>query len=269
MEKYIVIEKRVGETPLQALERFRALKKELKDAPLAYAGRLDPMASGKLLVLIGNECKRQVVYHGLDKEYEFEILFGVRSDTNDILGIIDSCTPQRVDEHRLRILIQRLVGPIELPYPHFSSKTVRGKPLFAWTLEGKLDEIHIPTKKSTIYVLKLADLYQLKKGDIRKDVLKRIDSLPTVTEPSKELGDDFRRVSVKSSWGRHLDSAAPTEFTIAKFRCIVSSGTYMRTLAELIAQELGGCGLAFSIKRTKLGTYIPLFGKFGLWKKQY
>ena len=46
------------------------------------------MASGKLLILIGDECKNQKKYFGLDKEYEFEVLFGVESDTGDVLGLI-------------------------------------------------------------------------------------------------------------------------------------------------------------------------------------
>jgi tRNA U55 pseudouridine synthase TruB len=40
-----------------------------------------PMASGKLLVLLGEECKHQENYHSLDKEYEFSVLLGIGSDT--------------------------------------------------------------------------------------------------------------------------------------------------------------------------------------------
>jgi tRNA U55 pseudouridine synthase TruB len=48
-----------------------------------------------------------------------------------------------------------------------------------------------------------------------------------------------------------------------KIRATVSSGTYMRTLAEKIADEvLEDYGLAFSIKRTKIGEYKKT--KFGL-----
>ncbi|MCA9363758.1 hypothetical protein KC727_00880, partial [Candidatus Kaiserbacteria bacterium] len=87
MQRYATIEKRIGETPLEAAERLRVTLGLSADIPLAYAGRLDPMASGKLLVLIGDECKKQEQYHTLDKEYTFEVLFGVRSDTADVLGI--------------------------------------------------------------------------------------------------------------------------------------------------------------------------------------
>ena len=51
MPPYILIEKREGQTPLQALDELRIARPELAEVSLTYAGRLDPMASGKLLVL--------------------------------------------------------------------------------------------------------------------------------------------------------------------------------------------------------------------------
>ncbi|MBP6881408.1 MAG: hypothetical protein KBC35_02175 [Candidatus Pacebacteria bacterium] len=49
----------------------------------------------------------------------------------------------------------------------------------------------------------------------------------------------------------------PDSYTIAHFRCVASSGTYMRSLAHLIGQKLSTCGLAWHIHRTKIGTYEP------------
>lgn len=87
MEPYVVLYKKVGQTPLHVLEAYKNEHPELANVPMAYAGRLDPMAEGKLLVLQGDECKVQEKYHSLDKEYEFEVLFGVSSDTADVLGL--------------------------------------------------------------------------------------------------------------------------------------------------------------------------------------
>jgi len=53
---------------------------------MTYAGRLDPLAEGLLLVLTGEECKNKEKYLGLDKEYEVDVLFGFATDTYDILG---------------------------------------------------------------------------------------------------------------------------------------------------------------------------------------
>ena len=62
-EKYITLEKAVGETPLSCAEAYRSAHPELEGTPMAYAGRLDPMASGRLLILLGDECKNQANYH--------------------------------------------------------------------------------------------------------------------------------------------------------------------------------------------------------------
>ncbi|MCE9548798.1 tRNA pseudouridine(55) synthase TruB, partial [Candidatus Nomurabacteria bacterium] len=84
MKKVIVLNKKEGETPLQALDKFRVKNKEYKYIKMTYAGRLDPMASGLLLALAGEETKNKEKYLKLKKEYDFEVLFGFATDTYDI-----------------------------------------------------------------------------------------------------------------------------------------------------------------------------------------
>jgi tRNA U55 pseudouridine synthase TruB len=68
----ILIDKKVGETPLELINRIRIEMPELKDERLSYAGRLDPMAEGQMLILVGDENDNREKYLGLDKEYEAE-----------------------------------------------------------------------------------------------------------------------------------------------------------------------------------------------------
>ena len=61
----VFIEKKIGETPKEIIDRY---KKENKDVIKAsYAGRLDPMANGLMILLINNECKQQDKYLKLNK----------------------------------------------------------------------------------------------------------------------------------------------------------------------------------------------------------
>ncbi|MFT7507662.1 MAG: tRNA pseudouridine(55) synthase [Acidimicrobiales bacterium] len=270
MQKYVVLEKKVGQTPLQCSDVYKEAHPELKGVSMTYAGRLDPMASGKLLILLGEECKNQTAYHGLDKEYEFEVLFGVRSDTADVLGRLTSCDSTTISTADCRAVTKKLIGEIELPYPHFSSKTVQGKPLHTWTLEGRINEIEIPTKLSIIHSLKCTDLLTQTRKEAHQYATAKIETIPKVTELRKAIGNDFRRVDVRKDWKLFKETGALEDiFYIAKFTCIASSGTYMRTLGEVIAKEVGTCGLAYSIHRTKIGTYkkIPLLG--GFWIKEF
>ncbi len=269
LPKYVVLEKRIGETPLQALRRYQQEHPQLADVPLAYAGRLDPMASGKLLVLIGEECKRQARYHGLDKEYEFEVLFGSRSDTGDILGLIEGVGSTRIGPAALRAAARGLTGPLSLPYPHFSARTVQGKPLHVWTLEGRLAEIEIPMAHTVIHNLSLLSLREVAAEQVYDDALARIDSILPVTEESKALGRDFRRHEVRAAWQAWLEAHKGQRVQIARLRCVASSGTYMRSLAGEIARRLGTDGLAYSIHRSTIGIYRPLPFGFGFWRKRF
>ncbi len=142
MPKYVVLDKKVGETPLFLAEKFRSENSWVGDKKLAYAGRLDPMASGKLLVLVGDECKRQEKYFALDKEYTFEVLLGFSSDTGDVLGMAtqDKHSPT-IPNDQLKGVTEKFTGNLSMPFPVYSSKTVKGKPLFLWTLENRLEEI--------------------------------------------------------------------------------------------------------------------------------
>lgn len=270
MPPYARIEKRVGETPLQALEQFRSREGIPLETPLAYAGRLDPMASGALLILIGDECKRQEHYHGLDKEYYFEVLFGVGSDTGDVLGIIrhdeEYTTTPTTEE--LRTTASNVQGTLTLPYPSFSSKTVAGKPLHTWTLEGRLDEIDIPTYTNTVYKLELCALNTVPLDELVATARTKIDTLPPVTDVRKAIGNDFRRSDVRASWDAFHALKQRPSYPVAQFRCIAQSGTYMRTLAEEIARRVGTIGLAYSIHRNTIGIYQSLPFGLGLWRKR-
>ena len=308
MQRYAVVYKAVGETPLEAIKRYRRENPEIiyepvedfwmkmplleavrrrsrmwqygdeakppkerqtrqkyQPVPMAYAGRLDPMASGKLLILIGDECKKQEKYHGLDKAYRFEVLLGTESDSGDVLGIIDWRKCDLVDKKRLVGAAKSLVGEISLPYPRFSSKTVAGKPLHLWTLENRLDEIAIPIANTRVYRLKLLDLRTESADDVYQTVSEKIETIPEVTEESKRLGADFRRRDVRLSWQVWRENHKNQNCQIATFECTVSSGTYIRSLAPEIARRVGAVGLAYSIERTEIGRYLG----FGFWSKKY
>ncbi len=220
LRRYIVLEKKVGETPLSCAEAWRQQQPtEYQTAPLAYAGRLDPMASGKLLILIGEECKKQTAYHGLDKRYEFSVLCGASSDTADILGRLQfSAVPPMIDQERIRQVINTMVGTISLPYPIFSAKTVRGKPLHMWTLENRLSEITVPLQTSTIFSLKLVRRETKSRLSIFEESLEKINLIPPVTDERKAIGNDFRRQDVRSDWHHFKEAGHITDrYTILHF----------------------------------------------------
>ena len=241
-----------------ALEAWRAAHPEYQKVPASYAGRLDPMASGKLLVLFGEECKRQKEYVGLDKQYDVEVLLDVASDTGDVLGITQySGKKTPVDNSVLREIIGREVGAHMRPYPRYSSKTVQGKPLFLHTLEGNADGITIPEHEEHIYRIALRDVTSLSSRELQDRITELLSRAPVSDEPSKRLGANFRIDDVRASWQRVFETAHTASFVVVTLCVTCGSGTYMRSLAGRIGEGLGTSGLALSIHRRKIGRYYP------------
>ncbi|MBA3789400.1 hypothetical protein H0X32_03350 [Patescibacteria group bacterium] len=266
---YVVLHKKRGETPLETLEAWKSQHSALAGIPTSYAGRLDPMAEGKLLVLLGDECKKQDQYTKLDKEYEIEVLLDMKTDTGDVLGIGEYGGKVTFpDRAALRPVLSHELGPRSHRYPIFSSKTVNGKPLFLYALEGTLSEITIPEHIETIYRIIHENSYRLSTIELKKRLDELLAHIPRSDEPSKILGADFRQDAVRARWNEIFKTLPNRQFEILKLRVICASGSYMRTLAERIGTSLGTTGLALSINRTKIGKFTSL-GPVNFWSKQY
>lgn len=256
-----IINKKVGETPLEALQKYTNEK-------ATYVGRLDPMASGKLLVLTGEETKQKNQYQNLDKEYVVEILLDIESDTGDILGMPVSTLQQT--EVSAKIVTKALkteIGTQNLPYPAFSSRTVDGKPLFMYALEKKLDAIEIPTHEETIYGIKLLSIRAISSKNLLKLIAEKLSLAPVSDDPRKVLGADFRQEEIKKEWQKLLKEDSQS-YQIIKIRVICGTGAYMRTLAGRLGKKFGTKALALSIHRTKIGIYKKLFS-IPFWAKTY
>ncbi|MDB5244573.1 MAG: ine55 [Parcubacteria group bacterium] len=226
------------------------------------------MASGKLLILLGEECKRQTAYTKLDKEYEIEILLGVGSDTGDVLGLVEAAPRLPVVRTtQLKKALKKEEGAQVHAYPVFSSKTVGGKPLFLHALEAGLDTITIPTHTEHLYQIRYRDFYELKANQLFDRVDLLLQKVPHSMASSKKLGRDFRIEEVKLCWGA-VALAGVKSFWVIRLRVVCGSGTYMRSLSERIGANLGTSALALSIHRTRIGKYLPL-GPFGFWYKSY
>src|SRR6266481_5994392 len=199
--KVLPIYKPRGLTPLQTLNLLRVKFPEYKNAVLSYAGRLDPMAEGVLLVLIGetaNKKESREKYLGLDKEYEVEILLGIETDTYDILGKVTSKKLEAPDTEKFSEKLEKYTGVFEQPYPPYSSKPVLGKPLFVWARENRLSEIHIPTKSVTIFDIKLLNISKISTQKILEEVIK----------DAHDVVGDFRQEEIKKTWQKSFENTS-------------------------------------------------------------
>jgi len=247
----ITINKPIGETPLEAIEQARKQHGISQSTKMAYAGRLDPMASGLLLVLVGDECKARKAYEALDKEYEFEILLGIETDTYDVLGVIEDRGHKDADLVKNTSLelvssqLKKFIGAFEQEYPPYSSVRVSGHPLYWWARKGRLEEVAIPAKKVSAYETELMSSTKISAPDIVSTALERIE----------RVSGDFRQDEIIRGWKTFGERQARQEFPLHKARIVCSSGTYVRSICHHIGGQLGCGGLAYSIKRTRVGKY--------------
>jgi tRNA pseudouridine(55) synthase len=264
----VVLDKPRGETPLETLERWKESHPQFASLPASYAGRLDPMASGVLLVLLGNECKKQAAYTGLDKEYEIEVVLDFSTDTGDALGLPRYDSIETILPTDISGVLRSLEGTYSVPYPTFSSKTVDGIPLFRYALEGTLDTIEIPEHMETIHRITQLGVQRLSNAELEDRLVNALSVVPRSDDPGKGIGADFRQDVIRAGWRALMGGIPEREFSVLKLRVASGSGAYMRTLAERLGAALGTTGFALSIRRTRIGKRKKI-GPFAFWSKQF
>lgn len=244
MNKVVSIWKPVGLTPLEAISKFKELNEIYSKEKISYAGRLDPMAEGILILLIGDENKKREKYLELDKTYESEIVFGVSTDSYDSLGkIVDQDIARKPTETEIKEVLNSFIGERIQDYPPYSSKTVKGKPLFWWARNNKLNEIIIPKRKIEIYSMSLMDFNKISGKESAIKIIEKI----------RKVEGDFRQDDIIEGWKKFTEENKSNIFLKIKINVECSSGTYIRSIASELGKILEVPAFAYSIKRVKIG----------------
>ncbi len=242
--KTIPVYKPVGISPYDLIKELKEKYPKIKDKKMAYAGKLDPIAEGVVLLVIEEELKRFKKYLNLDKEYEGEILFGFSSDTYDILGMPEK-KESDVEIEKVKEALKDLVGDFTFTIPPFSSYEIKKKPLFWWALNNKLEEITLPQKKAKIYSLDIIETRRIEKKELKKEINTKIT----------KVKGDFRQKEIKDKWNDIFKEEDKTDYLLVKIKVSCSSGCYVRSIAHEVGNTLNSGGVLFHLKRNKVGEY--------------
>lgn len=215
--KYI---KKVGETPLEMLDRVRKEFPKLKEEKLSYAGRLDPMAEGEMLVLVGEENKKAREHFKYDKEYIATFIIGTQTDTGDALGKIINKDLNPQNKEVIQKQIKNLKDIKSQTYPWFSGQTVDGIKLFDH-FKSSNTNIERPSQKIEIKEVEFISLKEEPTTDI----------LDYINKTIKKVRGDFRQGEILSDW-QNFSQIAPEKIQVFEIKITVSSGTYIRGLTE-------------------------------------
>ncbi len=244
----VILYKPLSVTPFELVKAYRLYAKIPNYVPVGYAGRLDPQAEGILILLVGEENKERKTYERLSKSYDFSVLFGIESDTYDIMGLpLFQKQHASITTNKIHDILPHFLGAWDQKYPPYSSVRVNGKPLFYWARKQQLTQIHIPSKKIAITDLKLLNSDE--------SVLIK-DLIPHIVQRVSRVQGNFRQAQIIEAW-KLIEKLHPNQSVkLVHFSVSASNGLYVRSLARDIGKVLKTSSLAWSIKRTSVGKYL-------------
>jgi tRNA pseudouridine55 synthase len=123
----LLVDKPVGLTSNRALQQA---KKLMGAAKAGHGGTLDPLASGLLVVLLGEATKFAGPMLDADKAYLATVRLGTRTDTGDAEGRVLETRPVDVSDRRVAETLARFRGEIEQLPPMHSALKRDGVPLY-------------------------------------------------------------------------------------------------------------------------------------------
>lgn len=206
MDGLLCIDKPKGWSSFDVIRKLRKVlpRDEVTAKPpkMGHAGTLDPMATGLLIVLVGNATKQQDNFMKRDKWYEVEVKLGYESTTEDGEGTITAHNLEKQPTYRdIENALKSFRGEIQQVPPRHSAIKIDGERAYKRARNGEM--IEMPPRMITIY-------------EIEKLVY---------------------------------------EFPYVRFMVHVSSGTYIRSLARDIGEELGTGGYLSALRRTSIGEW--------------
>lgn len=129
------------------------VSKILKTKKIGHTGTLDPIATGVLVLCIGKATKLVEVITSYDKEYEAEVILGIKTDTKDITGEILKEEKAIISKENIEECLKKMIGTYNQTVPIYSAVKINGKKLYEYARNN--EEIELPKRKVTIKELKL------------------------------------------------------------------------------------------------------------------
>jgi tRNA pseudouridine55 synthase len=199
----LLIDKPAGMTSFGVVARVRRMLSEAagKKVKVGHTGTLDPFATGLMIIVVGEYCKRAGEFSKLDKSYEATLRFGFTSTTGDPEGEITPVADHQPTREEIEAVLPQFTGAIQQTPPAFSAIKIDGQRAYKLAREGKT--VEMPTRTITVHSLVLGAY----------------------------------------------------DYPSATIACSVSSGTYIRTLAEDIGKVLGTGAYLTELRRTIVGRW--------------
>jgi tRNA pseudouridine55 synthase len=132
------------------------VRRQVGQKRVGHAGTLDPLATGVLLVCLGQATRLSEYLMASDKVYLARVHLGVTTDTYDAEGQVSGTSDVRVDEAALQAALRRFTGEIDQVPPMYSALKQGGQRLYRLARQG----VHVerPPRKVRIEAISLRQL---------------------------------------------------------------------------------------------------------------
>jgi tRNA pseudouridine55 synthase len=182
MNGLLLVDKPTGLTSHDVVHKVRRI---LGLRGIGHAGTLDPLASGLLILLLGEATKVSDYLLNGDKGYECRVRLGVKTDSMDITGAVVRESKVDVSEARIREAVAALTGTLEMDVPVHSAVKVDGRKLYEFAHRGETPAT-VPSRAMSFY-----DVEVLAVGPDTVDVRLRCSKGSFIRAWANRLGDDL------------------------------------------------------------------------------
>lgn len=125
------------------------LRRVFHTKQIGHTGTLDPMATGVLVILIGNTCKLCDYFMTGTKEYEAWVEFGIKTSTFDLeKEITEEENTEHIKQKDLEKVLPNFTGDIKQIPPMSSAIKLDGQPLYKLDRQGI--ELDLPPRDINI-----------------------------------------------------------------------------------------------------------------------
>ena len=153
-EGLLVVDKPTGMTSRTAVDRV--LHWFPRGTRIGHTGTLDPLATGVLVLCLGNATRLTEYIQRMSKVYRTRLLLGARSDTDDADGAISPVTGAKApDAANVRACLAEFVGAIEQIPPAYSATKVGGRR--AYDLARRGQDVMLSPRIVHIYAIDVLD----------------------------------------------------------------------------------------------------------------
>ena len=154
MNGLLLIDKTPGMTSHDVVHQARRI---LGIRAIGHAGTLDPLASGLLVLLVGEATKVSDYLLAGNKSYIVKVQLGLTTDSLDTTGVTTGRTDVNVSSESIAEAVAALQGPIELEVPVHSAVKVDGKKLYEFAHRGQMPP-EVPRRIMDFYSVRLLEV---------------------------------------------------------------------------------------------------------------